>query len=193
MERSVDQLLAEARNGNTRALDELMRRFDYLAKAAIRGLFLPGASPEDLLQEARIGMLRALRSFDSTKGHLPGFLHMVARRKALQAIKIAQGSGKDLLTNAVTVVESDGDQVSLVEITPSVFARDPFYVVAESMELRSIIDAMPELSDTERTAILDFVSGNKLPERNTPAYKSYDNASQRALRKLRKLTLREAA
>lgn len=62
---SDEQLVLSARNGDTDALAQLIVRFlpDIQAKAGCYKL--AGLEPEDLVQEGLIGLLRAVKSYDS--------------------------------------------------------------------------------------------------------------------------------
>ena len=64
---SDEQLVLSARNGDTDALAQLIVRFlpDIQAKAGCYKL--AGLEPEDLVQEGLIGLLRAVKSYDSTR------------------------------------------------------------------------------------------------------------------------------
>ena len=64
---SDEQLVLSARSGDTDALAQLIVRFlpDIQAKAGCYKL--AGLEPEDLVQEGLIGLLRAVKSYDSTR------------------------------------------------------------------------------------------------------------------------------
>ena len=64
---SDEQLVLSARSGDTDSLAQLIVRFlpDIQAKAGCYKL--AGLEPEDLVQEGLIGLLRAVKSYDSTR------------------------------------------------------------------------------------------------------------------------------
>ena len=68
---SDEQLVLSARSGDTDSLAQLIVRFlpDIQAKAGCYKL--AGLEPEDLVQEGLIGLLRAVKSYDSTPAKLP--------------------------------------------------------------------------------------------------------------------------
>ena len=50
------QLVMRARNGDGKALDELMRRYQGFARLKASSYFLAGGDSEDLIQEGLVGL-----------------------------------------------------------------------------------------------------------------------------------------
>src|SRR4051794_13000610 len=55
------QLVLKARNGNSAALDALMRRYTSFVRLKASSYFLVGGDGEDLIQEGLIGLYKAVR------------------------------------------------------------------------------------------------------------------------------------
>lgn len=50
------------------AAEDLVKRYTRLVKTCARPYFLAGADAEDVIQEGMLGLMKAIREFDSTKG-----------------------------------------------------------------------------------------------------------------------------
>src|SRR5664280_2974507 len=61
------QLVMKARNGSSHALDALLRRYDGFVRLKSSSYFLAGGESEDLVQEGRIGLYKAVRDFRADK------------------------------------------------------------------------------------------------------------------------------
>ena len=62
---SDEALCQSVAQGDSQAETELVRRYSRLVRACARPLFLAGGDSEDLIQEGMLGLLTAIRSFDS--------------------------------------------------------------------------------------------------------------------------------
>ena len=56
-----------ARNGDSTALDELIRRYSGFVRLKASSYFLAGGDSEDLIQEGLIGLYKAVRDFRADK------------------------------------------------------------------------------------------------------------------------------
>jgi RNA polymerase sigma factor (sigma-70 family) len=100
---SINQrvLLRAAKNDNHHALEELMRRYEPLIGAIVARLRLPGGcEPADLAQEARIGLLCAIRAWQPARGPFPAFAALCARNQALGALDAAGARKHQFLNHA---------------------------------------------------------------------------------------------
>ena len=63
-----EQLWLASQNGDSEALRHLITRYDRLATSLCGSYCAAGMEREDLLQEAYLGLLKAIRSFQPEKG-----------------------------------------------------------------------------------------------------------------------------
>src|SRR6266700_3112180 len=61
------QLVLKARNGDSTALDALMRRYTSFVRLKASSYFLAGGDSDDLVQEGLIGLYKAVRDFRPDK------------------------------------------------------------------------------------------------------------------------------
>lgn len=74
----------------------------------------PGGECEDLAQEARIGLLAAIRARQPQRGPFPAFAARCVRNQALPAVKAAAQRKHQFLTRAISLnYEYGGDATAL--------------------------------------------------------------------------------
>ncbi len=61
------QLIQEAKEGNNEAMHEIFESFNKLIHLSARNFFIIGGDKEDVLQEARIGLLKAVNYYKFNK------------------------------------------------------------------------------------------------------------------------------
>src|SRR5436190_11890179 len=84
------RLVRAAQRGDGRAEDELVRRYEPLVQHAVWRLKLPPwCEREDLAQEARLGLVTAMRQWRPERGAFPAFAQQCVRNKALLAVNSA--------------------------------------------------------------------------------------------------------
>ena len=87
---SDEELAQRGSQGCTEAVVMLIRRYKFFLRAQCNGYFLIGAGREDLMQEALIGLYKAIRDFDVTKTHsFRPFAALCVKRQIITAIKTA--------------------------------------------------------------------------------------------------------
>jgi RNA polymerase sigma factor (sigma-70 family) len=83
-------LLAAAQRGDQRAQEELLRRYEPLVRATVRRLRLPArVDGEDIAQEARVGLLAAIRRWSPERGSFAAFAARCVRNQAIKALNAA--------------------------------------------------------------------------------------------------------
>lgn len=95
-------LLAAAQSGDNRAQNEIILLLTPLLQRLTARYFIIGADKEDLLQEARIGLHHAIKSYDEAKN--PDFLayaRTCIHNNIISAIKEAQGLKHAALNKSV--------------------------------------------------------------------------------------------
>jgi RNA polymerase sporulation-specific sigma factor len=182
---TVDEsgLVARARSGDDQALEELLRRYAPRVRGLAGQYFHGrGGDADDLVQEGMIGLYKAVRGFDSSRGvPFAPFADLCVRRQLINAVR-----GVDRFEHAMPVDEAELGDSAGVGVAER--ATDPVRVVLarETLtELQRFLDA--ELSSLERAALELHAGGLTLRESAahlSTGFKTVDNALQRARRKI---------
>jgi len=182
-------LLEAARSGDEEALSEIIQHYEPEVRKIACKYFLPRADYDDLIQEGRIAIYRAILSYD-TKLDIPflNFLRMVVKRKIIDNIRKYTRQKHINFNDSYSLnnIISESEKTSYLELVPN--AEDPAFMVINHDEVQSIIhDLSNDLSDLERL-VFDhyFIQGFKQSEISELLgihSKSLDNTIQRIRRK----------
>src|SRR5438034_8057744 len=86
-----EELLAWHHAGDSRAAEALLSRYRGLARMKARSYFLAGADRDDILQEAMIGLYKAIRDFQAEKQvSFRAFADVCITRQLITAIRSAR-------------------------------------------------------------------------------------------------------
>ena len=164
----------------------MVRRYGQLVRACARPLFLAGGDSEDLIQEGMLGLLTAIRGFDSSRdASFRTYAEICIRSRLYSAIRAAQGSKHAPLNHSVSFEPPlfDGTNAHLL---PSV--ESPEDVIIGREELKERLDALKgQLSELEANILTPYLNGLSCGEialRVGRSQKSVDNAIQRIRRKV---------
>jgi len=192
-------MLEAARSGNKDALNEIIQHYEPEIRVIASKYFLPRADYEDLLQEGRIAIYRAVISYDKDSG-IPflHFLRMVIKRKLIDSLRKYTRQKHINLNEAYSLnnVISETEETSFLELLPN--AEDPASMVVANDEVHSMIeDLNKNLSNLERLVFEHyFIHGFKQREVSEHLGlhpKSLDNAIQRIRHKTALYRSRQAA
>ena len=187
------QLVIRARNGDQRALDELIRRYAGFVRLKASSYFLAGGDAEDLIQEGLIGLYKAVRDFSPELSSFRSFAELCVTRQIITAIKTATRYKHAPLNSYVSFShtpagqESDGD-CTLGDALPGPSVDDPSVCVISTEELQSLVFTLGSgLSKLEADALKLYLEGESyetMAERLDCDTKTIDNALQRVKRKV---------
>lgn len=190
---SDQDLCSLAQNGNRIAEEELIHRYLWLVRFCARPYFLAGGDGEDLIQEAMVGFMSAIREFDCEKNSsFTSFSKLCINRKIFTAIKSATAAKHSPLNAYISINTPLFDSKSIIS-----FANPETLVIGkeESEEIISRLSGV--LSAFEKKVLvlyLDGLSYSEISQRLNKAVKSVDNAIQRIRRKTAEIyTRREQA
>jgi RNA polymerase sporulation-specific sigma factor len=182
-EQSSDEVLcALAREGDREAADILAMRYTQLVRRIARPYFLTGGDSEDLLQEGMLGLLQAVRGYDTQRASFRTFAAACVRNRICSAIRKAQGRSQNLLNTALSLDQDETAQDLWL------FGEDPEEQVIDrdsGRQLAADIDSV--LSDFEKhvlTLYLEGLSYRDMSQRLERSVKSVENAVTRIRQKL---------
>jgi len=182
-----------ARNGDKKALDELIRRYTGFVRLKSSSYFLAGGDSEDLIQEGLIGLYKAVRDFSPELSSFRSFAELCVTRQIITAIKTATRFKHSPLNSYVSFShtpagqESEGD-CTLGDALPGPSVDDPSVCVISTEELQSLVFTLGSgLSKLEADALKLYLEGEsyeEMAERLDCDTKTIDNALQRVKRKV---------
>jgi RNA polymerase sporulation-specific sigma factor len=188
------QLVLRARNGDTGAMDVLIRRYTGFVRLKASSYFLAGGDSEDLIQEGLIGLYKAVRDFRSDKEtSFRSFAELCVTRQIITAIKTATRFKHAPLNTYVSFShtpagqEADGE-CTLGDALPGPSVDEPSVCVISTEELQSLVFTLGTgLSKLESEALRLYLEGSsyeQMAEELGCDTKTIDNALQRVKRKV---------
>jgi RNA polymerase sporulation-specific sigma factor len=188
------QLVMRARNGDPKALDQLLRRYTGFVRLKASSYFLAGGDSEDLIQEGLIGLYKAVRDFRADKEtSFRSFAELCVTRQIITAIKTATRFKHAPLNTYVSFSqtpaghEQDGE-CTLGDALPGPGVNDPAVCVISTEELQSLVFSLGTgLSRLESEALRLYLDGHSYEDMAAELgcdTKTIDNALQRVKRKI---------
>lgn len=192
-------LLVAAQGGNRCAQEELLRQYEPLVRATVRRLRLPArVDRDDIAQEARVGLLEAIRGWRPERGQFPAFAACCVRNRVTKALNTAGAEKHKLLGCALSLNSApigmsgaeDRDGPTHDLDVPSRFAQPESTVIARE-ELAAVCAGLTVLTRKERIALSGMLNGRSHREL-ADAQGVTTKAVSLALRRARDKLAREA-
>ena len=193
-DKSEEEIVVEAKNGNKRAQEYIISKYENFVKAKAKSYFLIGADKEDIYQEGMIGLYKAIRDFNVEKStSFKAFAELCVTRQIITAIKTATRQKHIPLNTYISlnkpVSEEESDR-TLLDIISSIRITDPEELIISQEQTEFIEEEINKvLSYLEIQVLQSYLEGKSYQEiacdldRHS---KSIDNALQRVKRKLEK-------
>ncbi|HWB56649.1 MAG TPA: RNA polymerase sporulation sigma factor SigH [Gaiellaceae bacterium] len=185
------QLVVRARNGDSAAMDALIRRYTGFVRLKASSYFLAGGESDDLNQEGLIGLYKAVRDFRADKEtSFRSFAELCITRQIITAIKTATRFKHAPLNTYVSFSQTpagqDDGECTLGDALPGPGVDDPAVCVISTEELQSLVFCLGTgLSPLESEALRLYLEGNSYEEMAEDLgcdTKTIDNALQRVKR-----------
>src|SRR5499426_2977183 len=188
------QLVVRARNGDSAAMDALIRRYTGFVRLKASSYFLAGGESDDLNQEGLIGLYKAVRDFRPDKDtSFRSFAELCITRQIITAIKTATRYKHAPLNSYVSFSHTPAGQESEADCTlgdalPGPAVDDPASCVISTEELQSLLSCLGStLSSLESQVLTCYLEGRSYEEIGSLLDcdpKTVDNALQRVKRKV---------
>ena len=192
MEKTDEELLQESRNGSTEAEELLLKRYTVVVKREVRFLFLVGAETEDLMQEAMIGLIKAIREFNpEEKASFHTYATSCIRNQIRSAIRAANRKKHQPLNEYLSFY-TDSEEIdgqTLLQRFTSGREADPEQILIRKEEQKEQDERIrTSLSPMERKVALYYLEGMsyaRIAEQLGKSERSVNNALTRIRRKLK--------
>ena len=186
---SDEELINQIRKNDPQALNEIIERYKSLIEIRVSNYFINGAEKDDLMQEGRIGLFKAIMNYNAEKdASFNTFANLCIERQLINAVKNSNRQKHMPLNNYVSLNGSDDDSSSEnIDTVLNNSVEDPLDTITKEEYMNEINDTLDKnLSDFEKQVFNKYLQGesyNNIAESlNTPV-KSIDNAIQRIRKK----------
>lgn len=185
---TIEQLVFQAQNGNQAAANTVAARFEWVCRGIASDFFMYGGDPDDVIGEARVGLVKAIRDFRAGRNaKFPHFARVCIRRQILTGV-VVENRKKSLIHHqaaSLSAVVDGTDSVTLDETLPS-SQPEPLDEVRGRAQLRLVLDG-EGLSFLEHQSVLAIGEGythQEIADELGVHTKAVDNALSRGRRKL---------
>ncbi len=186
---SDEELINQIRNNDPQALNEIIERYKSLIEIRVSNYFINGAEKDDLMQEGRIGIFKAIMNYDSSKdASFNTFANLCIERQLINAVKNSNRQKHMPLNNYVSLNGSDDDSSNEnIDTVLNNSVEDPLDTITKKEYINEINDTLDKnLSDFEKDVLDLLLKGYKYDEiakKLDSNSKAIDNAIQRIRKK----------
>ena len=186
---SDEELINQIRENDPQALNEIIERYKSLIEIRVSNYFINGAEKDDLMQEGRIGLFKAIMNYDSSKdASFNTFANLCIERQLINAVKNSNRQKHMPLNNYVSLNGSDDDSSSEnIDTVLNNSVEDPLDTITKKEYMNEINDTLDKnLSDFEKNVLDLLLKGYKYEEiaqKLDSNSKAIDNAIQRIRKK----------
>ena len=186
---SDEELINQIRNNDPQALNEIIERYKSLIEIRVSNYFINGAEKDDLMQEGRIGLFKAIMNYDAEKdASFNTFANLCIERQLINAVKNSNRQKHMPLNNYVSLNGSDDDSSSEnIDTVLNNSVEDPLDTITKEEYMNEINDTLDKnLSDFEKNVLDLLLKGYKYEEiaqKLDSNSKAIDNAIQRIRKK----------
>ena len=190
---SDEEVISMVKNNNEEALSYILKKYKELVNMKVSKYFIIGAEREDIIQEGMIGLVKAIRSFDSTKQPtFKGFANMCIERQLITAIKSSNRQkhiplNSYLSLNLSAYDNEDDNSSELMDTFCNSKSEDPLETIMKQEYYSEMEDAVNKnLSKFEKQVLDKYMKGDSydvIARKLDSPVKSIDNAIQRIRKK----------
>ena len=186
---SDEALCALAAAGIRQAEEVLVARYNRLVRTCARPFFLAGGDSEDLIQEGMVGLIHAVREYDSSKeASFRTFAEICIRNRLYSVLRAAARDKHVALNQSVPLDTPFFDSNSYTSGTNNLAQRNPEEFMIDREHTAALLSGVrKQLSEFEAKILgyyLDGLSCREIAETVGKPPKSVDNAVQRIRRKV---------
>ena len=193
-DKTEEELISMAKSGNEEAIGYLFNKYKDIVNMKVNKYFIIGAEKEDIVQEALIGLYKAIKNFMPEKQNsFKTFANLCIERQLITAIKTSNRQKHIPLNSSVSLnntAYNDNEEATLIEFLNNNTVEDPLDTITQKEYYQLVGTKMGEtLSDFEKQVLNRFAKGESyvtIAEKLDTPVKSVDNAIQRIRKKANK-------
>jgi RNA polymerase sporulation-specific sigma factor len=193
-DKTDEEIVSRAKNGENRAQEYLISKYENFVKAKAKSYFLIGADKEDIYQEGMIGLYKAIRDFNPERStSFKAFAEICVVRQIITAIKTATRQKHIPLNTYVSLnkpIYEEESERTLLDVLAGIKITDPEELMISKEQMAYIEEKISKvLSGLELEVLTSYLDGKSYQEIASDLErhsKSIDNALQRVKRKLEK-------
>ena len=187
------ELIYQARKGNEEAASKIFKEYNNLIFLTARKYFFYGADQDDVIQEASIGLIKAIHSFCGDRNaSFKTFAFLCIKRQLITAIK-SSNSGKQRILNAAmsnsSEVVSENYENTSINMFSSTSNHTPEDLCISKEKMRLLKKFIKTNLSRMENEILEYMmlemSYIEIAEVLEREPKSIDNAIQRIKKKIK--------
>lgn len=170
-QKTTEELVAMAQAGDMAAEELLLRSFRKEIGRISKMYFIKGAELEDAMQEAMIGLFKAIHSYQTgSEASFKTYARVCMSRQLISAVKAANRKKHSPLNESIslerTVIfsDSDGDEVNLADVIEEKTEPDPYTIALLSDVFNYINKNESVFSELEKTVWNKFLLGSSYDE-----------------------------
>lgn len=190
-----EELIPYVRRGDQEATEYILNKYEHIVRKKASGYFLVGSDRDDVVQEGRIGLYKAMADFDATKkSSFKSFAELCITRQIITSIKNTTRLKHSPLNSYVSIykpVHEDEEARMLLETLHSHEVIDPLEKLIDEERYNfiqnEIMKALTKLEWDVLHLYLHGFSYEEIANKLKRPEKSIDNALQRVRRKIEKL------
>jgi len=187
----TEQILEQAKSGDEEAVGLVIENYKGFVTMNARNYFLLGAEKDDLIQEGMIGLLKAIRAYDTEKAaSFKTFATICVKRQIITAIKKANSNKNKALNTSIGIENENKEtnrEIDYFRGLSSYQSYNPEELALSKEQINGLKDYLEEkLSPLETTVFKYMVKGypyKEIAEIMNEKVKAVDNAIQRIKRK----------
>ena len=188
---SDENIVNLIKQGDDQAFSYLVDKYKDLLNVKAAKYYIVGAEREDTIQEATIGLFKAIKNFDETKENsFKTFANLCIERQLITAIKTSNRQKhmplNSYLSLNISAYDEDNDS-ELIEVFETNTIEDPLDTITKKEYFKSVESAIDKnLSKFEKKVLERYLLGesyvNIATKLDAPV-KSIDKAIQRIRKK----------
>ena len=185
-----NHILQAAQQGDSEALERLLRDYGRMVRAEAHMFTLRGAEIEDMIQEGMLALLSAIESFSPQKGvPFPAYARLCVERRLRSFLRSASARKHEPLTQAVSLDKPSFEDLKSYPYVSCISDPEAFIIGREEHKetLERLFDLLSHFEAQVLQLYLYGLSYDEIARKMGKSRKSVCNAMQRVHQKAERL------